>query len=96
MKEVIDTNLIFNILFSTLLMILALFCSDFLLKSLKIVPVNLLFDASAYLKTTLLGLPFLFAYNTLANILRGLGDSKTPTTILISSVFLNTLLDLLS
>lgn len=94
MKEVIDTNLIFNSLFSTLLMILALFCSDFLLKSLN-VPVNLLFDASAYLKTTLLGLPFLFAYNTLANILRGLGDSKTPTTILISSVFLNTLLDLL-
>lgn len=94
MKEVIDTNLIFNSLFSTLLMILALFCSNFLLKLLN-VPVHLLFDASAYLKTTLLGLPFLFAYNTLANILRGLGDSKTPTTILISSVFLNTLLDLL-
>ncbi|WP_270211854.1 MATE family efflux transporter [Streptococcus anginosus] len=94
MKEVIDTNLIFNILFSTLLMILALFCSNFLLKLLN-VPVHLLFDASVYLKTTLLGLPFLFAYNTLANILRGLGDSKTPTTILISSVLLNTLLDLL-
>lgn len=94
MKEVIDTNLIFNILFSTLLMILALFCSNFLLKLLN-VPVHLLFDSSVYLKTTLLGLPFLFAYNTLANILRGLGDSKTPTTILISSVLLNTLLDLL-
>ena len=94
MKEVIDTNLIFNILFSTFLMILALFCSNFLLKLLN-VPVHLLFDASVYLKTTLLGLPFLFAYNTLSNILRGLGDSKTPTTILISSVLLNTLLDLL-
>lgn len=94
MKEVVDTNLIFISLFSFFLMVFGLLYSSVFLEHLN-VPTGLLSDAATYLQTILLGLPFLFAYNTLANVLRGLGDSKTPTFILISSVFLNVLLDVI-
>ncbi|MCY7144348.1 MATE family efflux transporter, partial [Streptococcus gordonii] len=72
MKEVVDTNLIFICLFSFFLMIFGLLYSPVFLEHLN-VPAGLLSDANAYLQTILLGLPFLFAYYTLSNVLRGLG-----------------------
>lgn len=58
-------------------------------------PEELMEEASAYLKTYLLGLVFFFAYNGIAAVLRGLGDSKTPLYFLIISTILNIALDFL-
>lgn len=58
-------------------------------------PEALMAEASAYLKTYLLGLVFFFAYNGISAVLRGLGDSKTPLYFLIISTILNIALDFL-
>ncbi|RAZ26798.1 MATE family efflux transporter, partial [Klebsiella oxytoca] len=47
------------------------------------VPSALLEAADIYLKIMFIGVIPTFAYNALTNILRGMGDSKTPTYILI-------------
>ena len=94
MKEVLDTNLIFTVLLAFILTVLGIRCSTIFLKWLS-VPPSLLSDADTYLKIIFSGLVPLFAYNTLANSLRGVGDSKTPTYILISSICLNAFLDII-
>ncbi len=50
--------------------------------------------ANDYLKIIFIGVIPTFAYNALTNILRGVGDSKTPTYILIAATFLNIVLDI--
>jgi putative MATE family efflux protein len=51
--------------------------------------------ARLYLNILFAGLFLLFGYNTLAAILRGLGDSKTPLYFLIVATLANIVLDLL-
>ena len=58
-------------------------------------PVDTFIDANIYLRTFLVGLVFCIAYNTLAGIIRALGDSKTPLYVLIFCSFINIVLDLL-
>ena len=55
----------------------------------------LLEAADIYLKIMFIGVIPTFAYNALTNILRGMGDSKTPTYILIVAALLNIVLDIL-
>lgn len=57
-------------------------------------PEDLIPMASQYLRITLGGVIFLFGFNTVVAILRGVGDSKTPLYFLIISAFLNIILDL--
>lgn len=53
-------------------------------------------DASAtYMRIYFYGLIFMFTYNTLASILRALGDSRTPLYFLIVAAVINTVLDVL-
>lgn len=56
-------------------------------------PQELLEDASSYLVIYLSGLLFMFLYNVLGAILRGLGDSKTPLVYLAYATVLNIILD---
>ena len=58
------------------------------------VPENLLTIADTYLKIIFIGVIPTFAYNSLTNILRGVGDSKTPTYILIAATLINIVLDI--
>ncbi|MFI3322548.1 MAG: MATE family efflux transporter [Rikenellaceae bacterium] len=51
--------------------------------------------ATSYLNIYLFGLIFLFLFNSLSAILRGLGDSKSPLYFLVFSSIINILLDLL-
>jgi len=57
------------------------------------VPVEILPQASQYLSVILGGLVFMFAYNTLGGILRGLGDSKSPLIFLAYATVMNIILD---
>lgn len=58
-------------------------------------PEDLMTDAVAYVRIILAGILFSALYNMCANILRGLGDSKTPVICLIISVVANIGMDLL-
>ena len=58
-------------------------------------PETLMEDALSYIRVILLGTPFVALYNLSANLLRSLGDSRTPLYCLIASIILNLGLDLL-
>ena len=61
--------------------------------SLMNTPDELFEMASGYLNITFLGLVFVFGYNTISSILRGLGDSKTPLLFLFYTTLINIILD---
>ncbi|MGL5042308.1 MAG: MATE family efflux transporter [Culicoidibacterales bacterium] len=52
-------------------------------------------EASDYLFITMLGVFFIFGYNALSSIMRGLGDSKTPLIFISVACVINVLLDFL-
>lgn len=52
-------------------------------------------EASNYLFVTSLGIVFIFGYNALSAILRGMGDSKSPFWFVLIACVSNVLLDLL-
>ncbi|MFI3267685.1 MAG: MATE family efflux transporter [Rikenellaceae bacterium] len=58
-------------------------------------PKELIPIATEYLDIYLIGLIFLFGFNCLSAILRGVGDSMTPLKFLIFSAIVNVVLDLL-
>ncbi len=58
------------------------------------IPDKLYADAKAYVMIIVYGLIFMMAYNMLSNILRALGDSKTPLYFLIIATLLNIVLAL--
>jgi putative MATE family efflux protein len=56
-------------------------------------PSEIMKDAQSYLVIIMAGVLFTFGYNMTSAILRGLGDSFTPTIFLIVSTVLNAILD---
>ncbi len=52
-------------------------------------------QAVQYLLICVAGTIFVYAYNSMAAVLRGMGDSKTPMVIVITTVILNAILDVL-
>ncbi len=52
-------------------------------------------EANRYLVVTCTGILFIFAYNVLSAVQRGMGDSKRPLYFLIGSCMVNILLDLI-
>lgn len=52
-------------------------------------------EASAYLLVTTLGVFFIFGYNALSGILRGMGDAKRPFLFVLIACVTNIVLDLL-
>ena len=67
---------------------------DYLL-NLVGVPEEAFNEASDYLLVTALGTVFIFGYNALSAIMRGMGDSKSPLIFVTVSCGVNILLDLL-
>lgn len=58
-------------------------------------PKEIIPQATSYLDIYIVGLIFLFLFNSLSAILRGVGDSKTPLMFLVVSSIVNIALDLL-
>ena len=56
-------------------------------------PENIFKDSYAYIFVIFLGIPATMLYNTLAGILRALGDSRTPLYFLIVASLINIVLD---
>lgn len=70
----------------------SIWCAD-ILRAMR-TPDNIFRDAYLYLLVTFIGIPCTFFYNLLSNIIRALGDSRTPFWFLLFSTVLNIALDL--
>lgn len=89
-----STLMIFLLVASLLITFLGISWTESIFRMIQL-PEELIPDATKYMKVYLLGLVFFFAYNGIAAVLRGLGDSKTPLYFLIIATVLNVFLDLL-
>ena len=93
-RRAIDTAYLF-LFFSSLIMTgLGLAFAERILGFLN-TPAEILPSALTFLRVTFGGLVFLFGYNSISAVLRGLGDSKTPLYFLVFSTMLNVALVLL-
>lgn len=85
----------------TLMMILAMISTIFIyifhhqILSFVNCPMEAYTQATYYMMITTLGFPFLFGYNAICGILRGMGESKKPLQFILVAVSLNIVMDLL-
>lgn len=99
-KEYSKVNRVIGTTFSVLLIsavILTIFCAftaDWQLSLLKI-PAESMPHAQRYFRTCSAGLIFIYGYNAVSNVLRGLGDSKHPLIFIAIASCTNLVLDLI-
>ena len=94
MRKSIAVSIILCIFFTVILtLICGLFSHNFI--TLMKIPEDISKDAYSYMFVVLIGTGTTVFYNMISNILRALGDSKTPLYFLIFSSVLNILLDIL-
>lgn len=91
-KKTIDTAYIFMFFASIAVTIGGLLLSGPILTLIK-TPAEMVDQAKAYLDVIFIGMIFMFGYNSISAILRGLGDSKTPLYFIIISTIVNIVLD---
>lgn len=89
-----DTLHIFLVGAGVIIAIFGYFFSESIFRLMEL-PESLIPQATIYLQIYLAGIVFMFGFNTVTSILRGIGDSKTPLYFLIISSLLNIILDLL-
>ena len=93
-REAIGTLLGLSLLVSCVLGALAIvFCNPFL--RLMACPEEGFAQAQGYLIITALGYPFIFGYNAVCGILRGMGEGKRPLLFIIVAATVNIFADLL-
>jgi len=73
---------------------LAMIFTDPLLKFLNC-PKDAFSQAQAYCSVCFWGMIFIYGYNSVSSVLRGMGDSKRPLVFIAIAAFLNLVLDLL-
>ncbi len=93
-REVTGSFLTLMMVVSAGLMALILLLRAPLLNALNCPP-EAMGQAMDYLIITTLGLPFIFGYNAVCGILRGMGDSRRPLLFIVIAACANILLDLL-
>ena len=91
-KKRIATAYFLSFVFSIVITVASVLLTPFILDFLK-VPSEIRSDASSYLLVILWGTWTTVFYNTVANTLRALGDSRTPLMYLVFSSLLNIVLD---
>ncbi len=94
LKRTMSTAYIFLIVASVAVTVIGLLLSGSVLKMVK-VPEAIFPYARSYLQVMFIGMFFMFGYNTISAILRGLGDSRNPLYFLMIASVLNVGLDLL-
>ena len=88
----IGNSVLLFALFSLIGTVLLLLAIEPILSWLK-TPTEAWADTRAYLLICFAGIPFIVAYNVLAGIFRGLGDTRTPMYFVALAGFINLLLD---
>lgn len=92
-QKTIGTLLSMLVIAGIVLSLLMLLCSDWMLRILD-TPQEAYPEARAYLDICLLGTVFIFGYNAISSIQRGLGDSKRPLMFVAIACATNVVLDL--
>ncbi len=93
-KSTIFNGVLFFSALGIILSVLGIvFCEEILL--VMNTPLDTMDFSMVYLQTYLTGIIFCVIYNTLAGVLRALGDAKRPLYVLIFCSFLNIALDIL-
>ncbi len=93
MQKTVSTTYIFLLFASVAMTVVGMVLSDPILRLIK-TPDEIMPLATVYLQVMFAGMVFLFGYNAVSSILRGLGDSKNPLYFLIIATIVNTVLDL--
>lgn len=94
MRKCIGTSAIMTLITSIILTVLSLLAIKNILVLLN-TPDDIIDMSESYVRIILAGLIFTSLYNFCANLLRAVGDSKTPLIFLGIAIFLNIGLDLL-
>lgn len=92
-KKAIGTLLSLMCIFSIVLAIVAIVFCDPILNAINC-PSNALADARAYMIITAIGYPFVFCYNAVCGVLRGMGESKRPLLFIIIAATINIFMDI--
>lgn len=93
-KRTFGTLLTFMLLVSTILAVVVVAFASPILRLINC-PEEAMEQGYSYMTITALGLPFVFGYNAICSILRGMGESKRPLMFIIVAATVNIFLDLL-
>lgn len=93
-KRTIGTLLTFTFILSFALMAVAVFFCKPILNLLNC-PQDALTQSIIYMVITAIGYPFIFGYNSVCGVLRGMGESKKPLIFILVAATVNIFLDLL-
>lgn len=93
-NETIMTSLIFTGIISIIFTIICIICCNLFLEWLNC-PKEAFVQAQSYMVIVSLGLPFIFGYNMICGILRGMGEGKRPLIFIVVAAIANIFLDLL-
>lgn len=91
-RKTIDTTYVFVFVSSIIITIVGILICEPILKLMN-TPEDIMASSRTYLIIIFIGTIFSAGYNSIAAILRGLGDSKNPLYFLIIATVLNILLD---
>ena len=91
-SKIIGNTVTFFLIFSALITIILLFCSRGIVNLIQTPPESVE-QTILYLRICFIGIPFIVAYNVIASIFRGMGDSKSPMIFVIIACTLNIILD---
>lgn len=93
-RETIGTTFTLMLILSVISTAVSLLLTNQILRSLN-TPDEAFEQTRAYFRVCMTGSVFIFGYNAVASILRGLGDSKTPMYFGVGSCILNIALDMI-
>ncbi len=94
LKKAVDTAYIVLVISAVIITIFGLLFGKHILRLIRI-PQNIFLHAHTYLKIIFSGMIFTFGYNGISALMRGIGDSRTPTVLLVIATIINIILDLL-
>ncbi len=92
-KQTISTMLVVLIMSAVVITALMLIFANQILKLIQ-TPADSFAAAKEYLDVTVLGTVFIFGYNALSAVMRGMGDSKTPMIFVCVACVVNIFADL--
>ena len=93
-KETVSTTFGVMLILAVISTALTLISAPYILRALN-TPAEAFDQTRSYFSICMIGSVFIFGYNAVGSVLRGLGDSKTPMYFGVTSCLLNIVLDLL-
>ena len=93
LRKVVYHATLLAVIITLILVVISFVLANNLLNLLN-TPANVLDNAVIYLKTMIIALPVVMAYNLLAAILRSFGNSKTPLYAMLVASVINIVLDI--